>query len=129
MSFNSYSQPVIGMGLGYNIKAGTPVMNLQIGAKIAEHHHIYYNQLVNLTRKSNVPQILGLRYGYSIDTWQPFIGYDFHKGSSDKTNDKLTRFDIAYGISKYFKDFPLMINLGKSGKYITVSVGMYKIID
>lgn len=128
ISFKSYSQPVIGMGLGYNIKANTPVLNLQLGAKINKHH-LYYNQLVNVTRRSNVPQIIGLRYGYSLDTWQPFIGYDYHIGSSYKANNNPNGFHLAYGISKYFKDFPAMINLGKSGKYITVSIGLYKLID
>lgn len=122
LTFKAKAQPVIGMGAGYSLKTSA-IFNWQLGAKI-NNSHVYYNQIVHLTRKDGVAQILGLRYGYNIGDWQPSIGYDYQIGGEIRN-----RWCLGYGLTKYFKDLPLILSAGRSGKYTTFSIGAYKIIE
>lgn len=123
------SQPVIGMGAGYTT-AKSPLVNLQLGFQ-AGNSIIYYNQLIHTTRKVNVPHILGVRYGYSLGSFQPNAGIEYHMLSSDKykVHKPDEGFRFALGVTKYFKNIPFKADAGITGKYVVASISIYKILD
>ncbi|MEO6452940.1 MAG: hypothetical protein ABIN97_02645 [Ginsengibacter sp.] len=121
-------QPVIGMGAGYTT-AKSPVINLQFGFK-AGNNLIYYTQLIHTTRNINAPQLLGLRYGYNICDFQLSAGLDYHLfGREYKAGKHEEGFHYGFGITKYFKSFPLKVDAGMSGKYIIANIGFYKVLE
>jgi hypothetical protein len=129
LSLGAKCQMVVGMGAGYT-SAKAPVFNLQLGFKTG-HSLIYYNQVNHVTRKATAPQILGIRYGYNIGSFQPNAGADYHLLSNDKAASAIPdqRWHFAFGITKYFESIPLKIDAGISGKYLIASIGLYKILD
>ncbi len=129
-SIHSFAQPVIGMGAGFTT-AKTPVYNLNIGFKFSERSLVYYNQNIQLTRNSSAPQMLGMRYGYNIGSVQINAGADYHLLSSDhyKSDKPAEKFYPAFGIAKYFKQFPVKIDVSMSGRYGIVCIGIYKMMD
>jgi hypothetical protein len=122
-------QPFAGMGVGYTT-AKSPIFSLQAGYKLSKSL-FYYNQLIHITTRASVPQILGIRYGYYLGSFQPNVGFDYYVLSSDKYKaDKLEEgFHFAFGITKNFKNIPLKIDLGMSYKYIIACIGVYKIFE
>jgi len=133
----SFSQPVVGLGGGFSFEATVPLMNLQAGARFGDSH-VCYNQIIHLTRKADVNQIIGIRYGYNIKTFQPFAGYDYHLNSNainEEANPRIVvknknkrGFHPSYGLTKYFKELPLMISICKSYKYVSFTFGLYKML-
>ncbi len=120
-------QGVLGTGVGYSV-GKSAVMNLQAGMKF-NNSHLYYNQLIHLTRASDIPQIFGVRYGYNIGSFQPHIGYDYHLGNTDIKNNKVSGWRFGYGVTKYFPECPLMISVSRSGKYTFLVAGFYKVLQ
>ncbi|MBA2562422.1 MAG: hypothetical protein H0V14_05815 [Chitinophagaceae bacterium] len=123
----NYAQPLVGMGVGHSTKAY--VFNLQIGVK-AGNSLVYYNQLIHLKAHSpvpNVPQIVGIRYGYTIGSFTPNIGADYWLLSSDlyKKDKPDEGFQFGYGLTYAFKSTPLKIDLAASGKIIFFTVTSY----
>src|SRR6266516_7583601 len=100
-NLHAYSQGEIAIAPGASNLSG--IMNIQVG--YAHGHHIYYNQIVHLTNGVNVPDILGLRYGYLIKGFEPYVGLDYHLLSTLPSNDTARGWKFAYGLEYKIKKF------------------------
>ena len=79
----------------------------------------------NLSRRVDVPQIVGLHYLYNVNGLRVNVGADYHIGSNDVVNNPQTGWKLSYGVSKYFQNKPIVISADMSGKYFTASIGLF----
>ena len=121
-NLDAYSQGEIGIAAGATSLGG--IVNTQVG--YSHGHHIYYNQIVHLNNGSNIPDILGLRYGYLIKLIEPSIGFDYHLLSNSPINDKERGWKFAYGLAFKYKQF--LIGAGATGSLYYGTLGIYKIL-
>jgi hypothetical protein len=80
---------------------------------------VYAKMNYNLTRKVNIPQIIGLHYLYNLNGFRLNVGADYH------LNVVNTGWKLSYGVSKYFLYKPIVISADMSGKYFTASIGLF----
>jgi hypothetical protein len=119
-NLHAYSQGEIAIAAGGSKLSG--IINMQVG--YSHNHHIYYNQIANLTNGVNVPDILGLRYGYLIKGFEPSVGLDYHLLSTLPSNDKARGWKFAYGLAYKIKKF--FIGVGATGNVFYGTAGIYK---
>lgn len=115
---------------GYSAKLNTAAFIMKVGimnddADVINAHGVYVKMNYNLSRRSDVPQIIGLHYLYNLNGVRLNVGGDYHIGSNDVINNPQTGWRLSYGVSKYFKNSPFVINADMSGKYFTASVGVF----
>jgi hypothetical protein len=115
---------------GYSAKLNTATFIMKVGfmsddAEVNNAHGIYAKMNYNLTRRSNVPQIIGIHYLYNLNGVRVNIGGDYHIGSNDIINNPQTGWRLSYGVSKYFQHSPVVISADVSGRYFTASIGLF----
>ena len=113
----------VGTTLGISNKAG--IFNIQLGYA-NNNHHLYYNQFVHLTAASTVPDIIGFRYAYSIGSFEPSVGIEWHLLSNIPENDKHRGHQLGYGLA--YKLYQSVIRAGVSGNVYYGSIGVFKIL-
>lgn len=119
---------------GYSVKpinSATFIMKVGVMSDdydINNAHGIYCKMNYNLTRRADVPQMIGLHYLYNVNGIRLNVGGDYHIGSNDVINNPQTGWRLSYGISKYFNNKPWVISIDRSGKYTTISVGLFATI-
>jgi hypothetical protein len=116
--------------IGYStaLKSLTFIMKVGImsdDAEVNNAHGIYAKMNYNLTRRVDVPQIVGLHYLYNANGLRVNVGADYHIGSNDVINNPQTGWKLSYGVSKYFQNKPIVISADMSGKYFTASIGLF----
>lgn len=85
-----------------------PVSKFDFSYNIGRHSFIATIQ-PNLTKQSKYPALTaGLSYGYTVRTWQPYIGYSTQ--------------GIVYGVNKYIDN--AVIGVGMQGENPVVSIGI-----
>ena len=94
-------------------------------AEVNNAHGVYAKMNYNLTRRANVPQIIGIHYLYNLNGLRVNVGGDYHIGSNDVINNPQTGWRLSYGASKYFQHSPVVISADMSGKYFTASIGLF----
>lgn len=138
ISINSYCQlttadkqtyAVAGFSAGYSkyVTAG-----LQFGVRTG-NIYISIDQLISVTSNATTPKIFKANAGYNFGSLQPFVSYSYqtigaeseqyYKGTPDEF---INGFRVGYGLSYYFKNFPLSITAQRQGKVNNINVGMYK---
>lgn len=97
-------------------------------AEVNNAHGLYTKMNYNLTRRADVPQMIGIHYLYNLNGIRINIGGDYHIGSNDVINNPQTGWKLSYGVSKYFQNKPFVISVDMSGKYLTASIGLFATI-
>ena len=122
----SYSQCAMAeTSIGYSpnsINAATFIMKVGIMSDdyyMNNAHGIYAKMNYNLTRRADVPQMIGLHYLYNVNGVRINVGADYH------LNIPQEKWKFSYGVSKYFNNKPIVISADMSGKYFTVSIGFF----
>lgn len=105
---------------------------LQLGVRTG-NIYLSVDQLISITSAATVPKIIKANAGYNIGSLQPFVSYSYQtigstaeqyfKGTSDEF---INGFRVGYGISYYFKNFPLSVTVQRQGKVNNIGIGMYK---
>ena len=118
---------------GYSpaLKSITFIMKVGImsdDAEVNNAHGLYTKMNYNLTRRADVPQMIGIHYLYNVNGIRINIGGDYHIGSNDVINNPQTGWKLSYGVSKYFQNKPFVISVDMSGKYLTASIGFFATI-
>jgi len=91
--------------LGYS---QTPISKFDFSYNVNRHSFIATIQ-PNLTKQSKYPALTaGLSYGYTVRTWQPYIGYSTQ--------------GIVYGVNKYIDN--AVIGVGMQGENPVISIGI-----
>ena len=115
---------------GYSAKLNTAAFIMKVGfmsddAEVNNSQGVYAKMNYNLTRRANIPQIIGVHYLYNLNGLRVNVGGDYHIGSNDIVNNPQTGWRLSYGASKYFKNSPIVISADVSGRYFTASVGLF----
>lgn len=107
-----YSSFVYAQKLGMAMSAGySEVANAKIDVTYrSKKHNITAFILLNATNKANYPMgTAAITYGYTISTWQPYIGYSTQ--------------GISYGVNRYL-DGKYILGVGMNGKIPNITFGM-----
>lgn len=129
---NKNTYPVLALDAGYSVRAKAPSVQLQFGVRTGD---VYFslNEIIAVSRNAVTPKIFAVNAGYNIGSVQPFISAGYQSIGAEAearfrdTPDEFTNgFRVGYGVSYYFKKFPLSITLQQQGKETIFSAGMYK---
>jgi hypothetical protein len=106
-SLTTLSQVHMDFGGGAeNIIAGTkddniPVMKISVGYEFKNNIVTEAAIQPALTRRANVPNLLGIKAGYNINGLIPSVGYMYNYRSSD--NNSINGWEVAYALKYQFQ--------------------------
>jgi hypothetical protein len=109
---------------GYSPSLHTTTFIMKVGimsddAEVNNAHGIYCKMNYNLTRRADVPQMIGLHYLYNVNGVRINVGADYHLYIPQE------KWKFSYGVSKYFNNKPIVISADMSGKYFSASIGFF----
>ena len=117
---------------GYSIQAKAPTFGVGFGVRTG-NVYLSFDDLIAISRNALIPKIFKINAGYNIGSFQPFIscgyqtiGAEAEAYFKDTPDQFLNGFRLGYGVSYYFKQFPLCITLQQQGKQTNLSTGFYK---
>lgn len=117
---------VAGFNAGYSKYA---TAGLELGVRTG-NVYLSARQIISITSDATVPKIFTANAGYNIGSIQPFVSYGWQTIGKEKEqlfkDEFINGFRIGYGVSYYFKNFPLSITAQRQGKVNNIGIGIYK---
>lgn len=123
---------VFGANTGFNFKIDRPQAQILLGYRI-QNFYLSANMIVTTSFNATNPIVFPFNLGYNIGAFQPFISYGWESVGAEAEqrfkgtpNEFINGWKPGYGLSFYFKQFPLSITAQRTGKINSLSVGVYK---
>jgi hypothetical protein len=131
INHDKHNYAVFGCNVGYNAKVERPEAGAQLGYRL-KNFYLSSNMIVTTSFNALSPVLFPFNLGYNIGSFQPFISYGYHLiGKEAETRfkgnpDAISAWKPGFGLSFYFKQFPLSITIQRQGKINIASIGCYK---
>lgn len=123
---------VLGANTGFNFKINRPNAALNVGYRLY-NFYASANMVVTTSFNSTNPIIFPFTLGYNIGSIQPFFSYSYQTIGAEAEqrfkgtpNEFINGWRTGFGLSYYFRNFPLSITAQRQGKINSLSVGVYK---